>query len=1460
MGLLDKLRQLKQEISNDFNKGKNTLSNTLNGGVKGLEQYLKQIPARGQYKSVMPTNKPSLMDRLLQEISQVPQNVKQNIISPTNPQGFVQKVAVPTAKYTYQPITRGGSSIALSTLKRPQLQPQTPLQKLILGKEPVVSVGERMKYNQQWAQQHGVSSKFVKPLGAGIGLAGLAFDIAPFGIGGKNVAENLAKETTEQGVKKLLGKWAVNFNDDVIKQIAKTKDESIIKKLLETPTERIVGVGKGIKENPLVQEARKYKSAEEFVVAKQKEILSKVDEETLRDIPRLRHEIHTESTQSIFGTNSSFNESIKEIADTIENQNIVGNENKVASAIRKFDDSESGDRISIIDLENFDDEYRSLKDAVDEATTTLKTEQAERNLADYKDAYIGEAFNKIKTEKEKINKIIEDYLGNVDEIFDNYEIDDISNIRNGKTLAPSGFARARSILGEGVNNTAKEKSYQSKIPQLTDLYNQSKGISPELKPKLKYPESYFAPTVKPATYEPTKEDIKTLISTTKTFKERLGIELSQGAENYITKSEERNLYDSIIGKDVINKIKFVLRSPYAQRSDFDVTKIKGFDEITEMLRDNLNKPELSSSEALDIIDNLPTWSDLNKLKPPRVEFKEVQQAMRAIKKPMQIAKIRQIPPRLAKTQISENQKSFSFGLDNIIKQIKPPTVRGGIIPPELNLGKWKDKGTFSLARETLERNIDDIAGADAPKVKEFITEPIKKNELNRVEFVNNIRKEIDSKLGKIKVNSVDDKLIQQFGEGRIILNELKGKTNNWNQVSELSTYFRQKYDDLLGIINKERQKFGYDLIPKRKDYFRHFQEIGNIIDQIGLIGKKGNLPTDISGITDIFRPGKPFTTAQLKRKGGKFTESAIKGMDNYLDSVSKQIFHIDSVQRARALEKYIRITGKEGLAELPNFVANLGEYGNLLAGKAAKFDRAFESIFGRKFYQVMNTLRQRTGSNMIGANVSAAITNFIPFTQALSTTSKPAVLKGLFEGIGSPFVKEINKIDGVKSSFLTRRYPLQFIRADAGQFVKNTAGWLFGSIDKFASKSILSAKYYEGLSKGLNKIDAMKNADDYAAKVLADRSWGQLPNIFGSRTLGVLTQFQTEINNMVSFVSKDIFKLSKGNKLKIASSLGQFFIYSYLFNNVYEKVTGRRPTIDPIYATLTLAGQTSKGEGKPLKERAISAVEDIRENLPFVGGFTGGRFPIEAGLPDIMGILKGEKTLKQEAVKPAYFLAPPTGGLQIKKTIEGLTDYLRGYNLSPKGKVRFKVPQDKLSALQNILFGRYAGKTAREYFEQKQTPFSEQQSETIKGLPKEEALKQIELLEKLRSETKKDKEAFAKLKNKAQVIYDEIKSLPDNQQKTMIDKLQQSDEINKEIFGYMKDLKKAETKSNMPAQNQALSEASVDARARIIYDEIKGLPLDQQKQIIDQYQKDKILTKSVFDKMIELKKQSNNAK
>ncbi len=670
--------------------------------------------------------------------------------------------------------------------------------------------------------------------------------------------------------------------------------------------------------------------------------------------------------------------------------------------------------------------------------------------------------------------------------------------------------------------------------------------------------------------------------------------------------------------------------------------------------------------------------------------------------------------------LESRESNFPYGksIPTSLSDVKPPVGRGGITPPELHFLNWKDRPALSLSRDTLERNIEKVAGEDAPLVKKFIIDPTRKNETARVKFVNkmrdDIRTQVVERLG-IRAKSKESQLVQQYGEHQFSpddkenLNQLQHlRPTDWHRIKEAAEIFKQKYDELLDMVNTERENFGYKPIPRHADYFRHFQAIDSAIKQFGLLLREQELPTEIAGITGIFNPNKPFSTAELRRRGELgATEDAVRGMDNYLDSISKQIFHLDSVNRGRQLEKYIRQSAKVAASgvesdqiKLPNFVSNLHDYTNIVAGKKSALDRALESIFGRRLYGASNFLRRRLSANLVLGNISSALTNFIPFSQSLATTTKAEALHGIGDALTSPLKSTpYAEIDGVVSDFLVRRFPEHMIDPRGLDKAAEFAGWLFEAVDRFTAKSVVAGKYYENLSKGMTKAEAMDKANAYAGKILADRSVGQTPNIFSSQSLGFITQFQTEVNNMFSFMVKDIPDMSEKSKGKLFSMLLQFFLYSYLFNEGYKKVTGRRPTLDPIYAAMTLMGITPASEDVAFTKRLYNAGNDLGGNLPFLGAFTGGRFPLLGALPDVVGLLKGTATPKTELLKLATLL-PPFGGGQIKKTAEGIYTVAKGQERTPSGKTkRYSVDQTPLNYAQAALFGKSALPSAQAYYD-----------------------------------------------------------------------------------------------------------------------------------------------------------------
>lgn len=625
---------------------------------------------------------------------------------------------------------------------------------------------------------------------------------------------------------------------------------------------------------------------------------------------------------------------------------------------------------------------------------------------------------------------------------------------------------------------------------------------------------------------------------------------------------------------------------------------------------------------------------------------------------------------------------------------------------------WKDKPKVLYIRETMDRNFEDVMGKDAPRMKEVFLNPIKSSEAERIRFLNRERASIKD-LG-IKARSKESGLVQQFGEKKLsaeqVLEQVGGDAKKADQIINASNVLRKKYDTYLTDINKVLTRNGYDPIPKRDDYFTHFQEVSSALERFGIPIRDNKLPTDINGLTADFKPGKNFFSNALPRLGDKTDIDAITGIDRYLEGASQQMYHTDNIQRLRLLEKSIRAK-YEGTTHLSNFVTELSEYANGIAGKKAMIDRAAEAMVGRNIYGAANRLRSQVGANMVGANVSSALTNFIPITQSLATTNKKSFVKGMMGTISNVF-KNDGFID--RSDFLTKRYGSDKLSMNLWDKSAKKAGWLFQAVDHFTSSTIVRSKFDEGIKMGLSPSSAMKRADSWANKVISGRSVGDMPTLFNSKTLGFFTQFQLEVNNQLSFMAKDIPR--NFDKKGAAAALGQVFVYSYIFNNLYEKAVGRRPAFDPI----GVAQQSYEDFTNPDMKKGQAAkntLSRVAQQLPFSSVLEGGRIPIGSAIPDVPALIKGETDLGTELKKPLYYVLPPFGGGQIKKTVEGVSAYNQGYSESKTDRVRFPIEQGLGSLVKSASFGQWSGKNAQDYIRRGDTPLGDKQSINYKNLP-----------------------------------------------------------------------------------------------------------------------------------------------
>lgn len=637
------------------------------------------------------------------------------------------------------------------------------------------------------------------------------------------------------------------------------------------------------------------------------------------------------------------------------------------------------------------------------------------------------------------------------------------------------------------------------------------------------------------------------------------------------------------------------------------------------------------------------------------------------------------------------------------------------------------------------------------KINDATINQTKHNTAEKTRWLNQEREDI-KKLG-IKARSKESAAVQKYVE-KVYINEHGEEipygdkelakefpdVKTQEKIKHASEVFRNKYDTYIDQINNVLTDLGYDAIPKRKDYMRHFTEISDKLSQWGVPFNRNdmdseNLPTDINGLTEFNRPGKNWLASSLERKGMKTTYDAITGIDGYLEGAGNLIFHTPDIQRYRTLSKFIRETygqthGLDNVDSLTDaefeqrvadiqdnklskYVAWLDEQANALAGKKGAIDRAAERFLGRRVYTALNTLKSQVGSNMTGFNVRSALTNFASAVQGASKTSKLSFIKGTVSTINNIFHN-----DGLinKSDFLTARFGSDTLSQKAWQKISNAGQIFMSGSDYFTSNQIWRSKYFENLSKGMKEQEAISNADDFSARIMGDRSQGSTAELFNSKTLGFLTQFQLEVNNQwSSMIHDNKMDIESGNKsgAGVVFQLGQLFGASYLFNSLMKSLTGSSVMFDPIDMLMKIFDDD---DDKSLEEKFESAIGDFMDNVPMWSVFSGGRIPIQeafTGATSLIKKLTGQsdsfgneitwEDVGQDFLESAAYYVLPTGYGQLRKTVQGLKMYdddlpIAG-SYTDSGNLRFTADNSTTGKIKSALFGRYSSKEAQDYID-----------------------------------------------------------------------------------------------------------------------------------------------------------------
>lgn len=723
-----------------------------------------------------------------------------------------------------------------------------------------------------------------------------------------------------------------------------------------------------------------------------------------------------------------------------------------------------------------------------------------------------------------------------------------------------------------------------------------------------------------------------------------------------------------------------------------------------------------------------------------------------------------------------------------------------------NLESWKDKKIgFQYSRETPIRNIYDVAPKNVADtiVNKYFRPYIETNEKSVVSETNNYFDRVrelelsDTKKYKIDFEGSNKKvsestLVQLLGENKISTEQIKEAGADVTKISNAVNEFRNIYNELFEKINESMLDNGYAPVEYRKDYFPHFTEtttdtlLGKAAKLLGIdITNREELPTDIAGQSYKFKPGRTWFGNLLQRTTDATDYDAKKGFEKYVKGAMDLIYHTGDIQNLRALSTAIRTTYNQ--TEIANQVAEINEstmsdydkavaieeiynqakdrshlskfvewldnYTNLLAGKKAINDRGAEKELNRQMYKTMTDIESRIAANAIGGNVGVSLTNFAPLAQAWGEVKTHNLVNGIWQTMKATLKGDSSFAS--ESQFITRRRGIDSLTETTLNKITKPLDTILGFADNFTSEAIVRAKYNQNLQEGMNRQQALEEADRYVAGLMADRGRGALPTQFSNKNpiAKMINMFQVEVNNQWSYYLKDLPKnmqeKANNNKAKVikntAIAYTKVMVGSYLINELLGSIRGNSTRVlpDPIYIIKELINGLTDDDDDNDDDAVIETLTEVAGNVPFVslpatlfadslGLDVGdiGRVSVSGAIPNISDIVSDlmdkDKTGSEKAKSiggelldtVGSSLVLPYGGSQIKKTVKGLSLYnneLPG-SYTDSGDLRYTVDDDLKSKVQAGIFGAWANPYAQDYVDSGYKTISKKNIDEMVGL------------------------------------------------------------------------------------------------------------------------------------------------
>lgn len=623
----------------------------------------------------------------------------------------------------------------------------------------------------------------------------------------------------------------------------------------------------------------------------------------------------------------------------------------------------------------------------------------------------------------------------------------------------------------------------------------------------------------------------------------------------------------------------------------------------------------------------------------------------------------------------------------------------------------------SLHTNTWERNNLRTWGRElGQKVNQLLFDPVKQNEAQRIRWLNDQAEEMAflSQLTERENAAV----FQMLDDGRSA--DSFGGDVRRDLVQKAADKLRQKYSDYYDAINDVLVAHGYEEIGFIKNYTPHMQEeqmrkAMSIFERLGISEQVAELPTELAGRTDMFRPGKKWDPHFLHRTGEKSAMDAVGGFLSYANYMSEVLHHVDDIQKLRTFSDQIRYEyADEGLradydaireskdmtqeqkdAELEKlrdrkdnnskmgaYVTALDNYTNILAGKQTQLDRAVETAIGRKGLNMIQKPIQTLVKSSIPGNLSSAINQTVQLPWLTAEAGEGNVIQAVYELARGKLKKE-----GFvrESDFLTGKRGAEALQKlkqkTAGEKILDAASIPFEAVDDAASQVIVRAFYLKNVKAGMDHKAALQQADAQAERLVGSRMKGAKANIFSDKSLKLLTTFQLEVANQYEHLKHDLpqeireIERTRGKGAAAAEASKRILkgsVYAAVLNGIIKSITGNEPVGFDIIGTVwnyIRAGLPEDDE----EEQGFdwtAGLEDVRDSVlddvPYVStiatmlGYGNGRLPLpQADATNIKNGVKKIFSAEDDAEKDAGIRQLLTGVLKTAAAVTPMGNQVR---------------------------------------------------------------------------------------------------------------------------------------------------------------------------------------------------------